>query len=144
MKKNIKIIKIELMEKCFKCFAENGLSSVSIRGLAKHCECNIEVFYTYFTNLDELITDSTAYCRSKVEDEFMDLAPEDLSGIDRFLDEVLYWTAENHGKKYRLMYRVYAHPKYWMPVRSFLKVSTSDTPNMPTHSKRRLVSRWTY
>lgn len=100
------------MEKCFECFAENGLSCVSIRALGKHCECNITVFYTYFTNLDELIMDSTEYCMSKVEDEFMKLAPKDPSDIDRFLDEIPYWTAEKHGKKYRLMYQVYSHPKY--------------------------------
>ena len=30
----------------------------------------------------------------------------------RFLEEVPYWTAKKHGKKYRLMYQVYTLPKY--------------------------------
>lgn len=49
---------------------------------------------------------------SKVEDEFMRLAPSGVQDIERFIDEVPYWTAKRHGKKYRLMYQVYTHPKY--------------------------------
>ena len=30
----------------------------------------------------------------------------------RFIDEIPYWTAKNHGKKYILMYQVCTHPKY--------------------------------
>ncbi|MGM9554819.1 MAG: hypothetical protein ACI3V2_10965 [Faecousia sp.] len=30
----------------------------------------------------------------------------------RFIDEIPYRTAEKHGKKYRLMYQIYTHPKY--------------------------------
>ena len=30
----------------------------------------------------------------------------------RFIDKIPYWTAEKHGKKYRLMYQIYTHPKY--------------------------------
>ena len=104
--------KQELMEKCFECFAENGLSSVGIRALAKHCECNVAVFYNYFTDLDDLIVQSTEYCMSKVEDDFMEKAPTDVEDMWRFVDEIPYWTAEKHGKKYRLMYQVYTHPKY--------------------------------
>ena len=104
--------KQELMEKCFECFAENGLSSVGIRALAKHCECNVAVFYNYFTDLDDLIVQSTEYCMSKVEDDFMAKAPTDIEDLWRFVDEIPYWTAEKHGKKYRLMYQVYTHPKY--------------------------------
>ena len=32
--------------------------------------------------------------------------------IIQFIDEIPYWTAEKHGKKYRIMYQVYTHPKY--------------------------------
>ena len=104
--------KQELMEKCFECFADNGLCGVGIRALAKHCECNVAVFYNYFTDLDDLIVQSTAYCMSKVEDDFMEKAPTDVEDMWRFVDEIPYWTAEKHGKKYRLMYQVYTHPKY--------------------------------
>ena len=39
-------------------------------------------------------------------------APTDPADIQRFIAEVPYWTAEKHGKKYRLMYQIYTHPKY--------------------------------
>ncbi len=104
--------KIELMEKCFECYAENGLSDVGIRGLAKACNVNSSVLYTYFKDLDDLIIQSTAYCMAKVEDDFMAKSPADVEDLWRFIDEIPYWTAEKHGKKYRLMYQVYTHPKY--------------------------------
>ena len=104
--------KQELMEKSFECFAENGLCGVGIRALAQHCDCNVAVFYNYFTDLDDLIVPSTEYCMSKVEDDFMAKAPADVEDLWRFIDEIPYWTAEKHGKKYRLMYQVYTHPKY--------------------------------
>lgn len=42
----------------------------------------------------------------------MAIAPKNANDVERFIDEVPYWTAEKHGKKYRLMYQVYTHPKY--------------------------------
>ena len=42
----------------------------------------------------------------------MALAPESPQDVMRFIEQVPYWTAEKHGKKYRLMYQVYTHPKY--------------------------------
>lgn len=104
--------KIELMEKCYECYAENGLNSVGIRGLAKACNTNPSVLYTYFDDLDDLIVQSTAYCMSKVEDDFMKESPKDAEDVMRFIEEIPYWTARKHGKKYRLMYQVYTHPKY--------------------------------
>ena len=104
--------KIEFMEKCFECYAENGLSDVGIRGLAKACNVNSSVLYTYFNDLDDLIIQSTAHCMAKVEDEFMEKAPTDPEDVMRFIDEIPYWTAKKHGKKYRFMYQVYTHPKY--------------------------------
>ena len=104
--------KIMLMEKCYDCYAENGLASVGIRKLAESCGCSSAVLYIYFRDLDDLIVQSTAYCMSKVEDDFMRLAPTSPQDIQRFIDEVPYWTAKRHGKKYRLMYQVYTHPKY--------------------------------
>ena len=104
--------KIELMEKCYECYAENGLNSVGIRGLAKACNTNPSVLYTYFDDLDDLIVQSTAHCMSKVEDDFMKESPKDAEDVMRFIEEIPYWTARKHGKKYRLMYQVYTHPKY--------------------------------
>lgn len=104
--------KAELMEKCFECYAENGLSGVGIRTLGEYCGTNPANLYTYFKDVDDLIIQSTEYCMTKVEDDFMEVAPKRLSDIERFIDEVPYWTAETHGKKYRLMYQVYTHPKY--------------------------------
>lgn len=104
--------KTELMEKCFACYAENGLNSVGIRALGKACGCTSAVLYTYFKDLDDLIVQSTAHCMSKVEDDFMAKAPQNPEDLERFIDEIPYWTAREHGKKYRLMYQVYTHPKY--------------------------------
>lgn len=104
--------KIEIMEKCYDCYAENGLSGVGVKAIADACGCNVASLYQYFDNLDDLIIQSTEYCMSKVEDDFMAKAPNDASDLWRFIDEIPYWTAEKHGKKYRLMYQIYTHPKY--------------------------------
>lgn len=104
--------KIYLMEKCFECFAENGLHGTGIRALAKHSGCTANMLYTYFENLDDLIVQSTEYCMSKVENDFMAKAPQNAKDLEKFIDEIPYWTAKEHGKKYRLMYQVYTHPRY--------------------------------
>ena len=39
-------------------------------------------------------------------------APTAIEDLWRFIDETPYWTAKNHGKKYRLMYQFYIHPNY--------------------------------
>ena len=101
-----------IMEACFNCYAENGLTGTGIQALADACGLSKASLYTYFDSLDDLIVESTAYCMSKVEDDFMQLAPTGPEDIERFIDEVPYWTAKRHGKKYRLMYQVYTHPKY--------------------------------
>lgn len=100
------------MEKCFACYAKYGLNSVGIKAIAKECNCNSATLYQYFDNLDDLIIQSTAYCMGKVEDDFMQKAPTDPKDVMRFIEEVPYWTAREHGSKYRLMYQVYTHPKY--------------------------------
>ena len=104
--------KIEIMEKCYACYAENGLTGTGIKALGEACGCTSANLYTYFDDLDDLIVQSTAHCMSKVEDEFMAKAPTDPRDVMRFIREVPYWTAREHGKKYRLMYQVYTHPKY--------------------------------
>ena len=40
------------------------------------------------------------------------LAPRSAADIERFVNEIPYWTAQKHGKKYRLMYQIYTNPKY--------------------------------
>lgn len=104
--------KIEIMEKCYECYAEHGLTGTGIQMLADACGCTKGNLYSYFKNLDELIIESTDYCMTKVEDDFMAKAPTDPQDVMRFINEIPYWTAEKHGKKYRLMYQVYTHPKY--------------------------------
>lgn len=104
--------KTELMEKCFAGFTDLGLHGTDIRALGRYCGYSASIIYTYFNDLDDLIVQSTAYCMSKVEDEFMSIAPRSRMDLERFFNEVPFWTAEKHGKKYRLMYQVYTHPKY--------------------------------
>ena len=77
--------------------------------------------YQYFENLDDLIIQSTEYCMGKVEDEFMAKAPTDVEDLWRFMDEIPYWKAKKHGKKYRLMYQIYTHPKYREYGQKFFK-----------------------
>lgn len=101
-----------IMEKSFECYAEHGLTGTGVKALAKACGCTSGNLYVYFKNLDELIIESTEYCMSKVEEEFMAKAPTDPKDVMRFIEEIPYWTAKEHGKKYRLMYQVYTHPKY--------------------------------
>ena len=103
---------VAIMEKCFDCYAENGLTAVGIKTIATACGCNVASIYQYFDTLDDLIVRATEYCMSKVEDDFMSKAPANAEDLWRFIDEIPYWTAEKHGKKYRLMYQIYTHPKY--------------------------------
>lgn len=101
-----------IMEACFECYSENGLYGTGIDALAKACGVSKSSLYTYFKDVDDLIIQSTEYCMSKVEDDFMKKSPMNMQDVDRFIDEIPYWTAKKHGKKYRLMYQVYTHPKY--------------------------------
>lgn len=100
------------MEACFNCYAENGLQGTGVAALAKAAGVSKAALYTYFDDLDDLIVQSTAYCMSKVEDDFMAVAPDDPDALMHFIQNVPYWTAQKHGKKYKLMYQVYTHPKY--------------------------------
>ena len=113
--------KTEIMERCFECYAENGFTGTGIKALAAACGCTTGNLYAYFKNLDELIIESTAHCMAKVEDDFMAKAPTDAEDVMRFIEEIPYWTAKRHGKKYRLMYQVYTHPKYIEYGKKFFK-----------------------
>ena len=104
--------KTAIMEKSFECYADHGFYGTGMNALTQYCGCNIAIFYRHFKNLDDLIIQSTAHCMGKVEEEFLAKAPTDIEGLWKFIDEIPYWTAERHGKKYRLMYQIYTHPKY--------------------------------
>ena len=104
--------KIDLMERCFEYYAEFGLNNVGIIGLSEACGVSPANLYGYFNDLDDLIIQATEHCMSKVENEFMSLAPKGADDLERFISEVPYWTAERHGKKYRLMYQIYTNHKY--------------------------------
>ena len=104
--------KEQIMQACFCCYAENGLHGTGIAALAQAAGVSKATLYTYFKDIDDIIIEPTAYCMSKVEDEFMEKAPTGPADVERFIAEVPYWTAKEHGKKYRLMYQVYTHPKY--------------------------------
>lgn len=104
--------KQEIMQQCYECYADHGLHGTGIKALAKYCGCTSANLYTYFENIDDLIIQSTEYCMSKVEDDFMAKAPTNVSELWKYVEEIPYWTAEKHGKKYRLMYQIYTHPKY--------------------------------
>lgn len=111
--------KKEIMEKCFECYCENGLRDTGIKDLGKYCGMTSANLYAYFENVDDLIIQSTEYCMAKVEDDFMAIAPENPEEIFDYIEKVAHWTAEKHGKKYRLMYQVYSHPKYIEHGRAF-------------------------
>lgn len=104
--------KKEIMEKCYECYCENGLRDTGIKELGKYCGMTSANLYSYFDNVDDLIVQSTAYCMAKVEDDFMARAPKNPLELFPFIENVAHWTAKKHGKKYRLMYQVYTHPKY--------------------------------
>lgn len=110
-----------MMERIFACCCENGLRDISIRLLCAACDTTIASMYQYFEDMDDMVLKSTAYCMAKVEADFMALSPTSVADIRRFLDEVPYWTAREHGAKYRLMYQVYTTPKYLEHGKAFFK-----------------------
>lgn len=112
MRPRLEDLRIKMLEKCFDCFCKNGLENTSTKKLAEACGMTDGNIFHYFASKDEIIIKSTAHCMAKVEDDFMEQAPKDMDDIERFLEEVPYWTAKKHGKKYRFMYQVYASPKY--------------------------------
>ncbi len=141
--------KNELMERCFECYAEFGLNNIGIKGLSKACGVSPANLYGYFNDLDDLIIQSTEYCMTKVEEDFMSLAPKDADDLERFISEVPYWTAKRHGKKYRLMYQIYTNPKYLKYEKKFFEGvdqryteyadSLVNTLKMPTDVLRSMI-----
>lgn len=104
--------KREIMEKCYECYCDNGLRDTGIKELGRYCGMTSANLYSYFPCVDDIIVKSTAHCMAQVEQEFMAKAPENIEELYRFIEEVPYWAAKKYGKKYRLMYQVYTHPKY--------------------------------
>ena len=104
--------KKEFLEKCFDVCCRNGLENTTLLMLSQACGVTNATLLYYFETKDNIIIEATAYCMAKVEDEFMERAPEDYGDIERFLDEMPYITANLHGEKYRFMYQVYASPKF--------------------------------
>ena len=104
--------KREIREKCYECYCDNGLRDTGIKELGRYCGMTSANLYSYFPCVDDIIVKSTAHCMAQVEQEFMAKAPENIEELYRFIEEVPYWAAKKYGKKYRLMYQVYTHPKY--------------------------------
>ena len=104
--------KKEFLKKCFDVCCRNGLENTTLLMLSQACGVTNATLLYYFETKDNIIIEATAYCMAKVEDEFMERAPEDYGDIERFLNEMPYITAKLHGEKYRFMYQVYASPKY--------------------------------
>lgn len=113
--------KMKIMGEWFDCCSEYGMTGISVAKFAKQSGISQGLLYAYFNNLDDLIIQSTEYCMTKVENEFMEKAPISINDLERFIDEVPYWTAKEHGKKYRLMYQVYTNPKYLENGKEFFK-----------------------
>lgn len=60
--------KREIMEKCFECYAENGLTGTGIKALAAACGCTTGNLYSYFNSVDDLIMNQlhTVWKRSRM------------------------------------------------------------------------------
>ena len=103
------IKKETIMEACFNCYADNGLQGTGIKALGKASGVSSAALFT------------SEYCMAKVEIDFMSKAPKDPKDIERFINEIPYWTAHEHGKKYRLMYQVFTHPKFMDQGKKFFE-----------------------
>lgn len=111
--------KCRIMEACYDCYAENGFYGTGIKQLASSCGCTSANLYIYFENIDDLIVQSTEYCMGQVEADYMERAPSNINELFAYIDEIPRWTAKAHGKRYRLMYQIYTHPKYMEHGRVF-------------------------
>ena len=103
---------IDFLEICFEVFCRYGLENTSLKMLADACGVSNAALVYYFDTKDNIVIQATAHCMARVEDDFMNNAPQNPADIERFLREMPYLTARLHGAKYRFMYQVYASPKY--------------------------------
>ena len=104
--------KNEIMEISYDCYAEHGLAGTGIKTVMDACGMSKASIYTYFDSIDDLILQSTAHFMIETELAYMRLAPKKIEDVDKFIDETPYWASKKYGKKYRLMYQIYTHPKY--------------------------------
>lgn len=104
--------RIIFLETCFAVLCENGLENTSLKMLADACGVTNGNLLYYFGSKDNLVVEATAHCMARVEEDFMANAPTSFGDIERFLREMPALTAKLHGAKYRLMYQVYASPKF--------------------------------
>lgn len=111
----------EFLERCFETFCEHGLENTSLQKLADACGVTNGALIYYFGSKDNLIVEATAHCMKKVENDFMEKAPENFEAIEDFLREMPYLTAKLHGTKYRFMYQVYASPRYLEQGKDFFR-----------------------
>ncbi len=103
---------MELLEICFDEFCKTGLENTGIRQLSKACGVTNPTLFYYFGCKENIVIRATAHGMAKVEQDFMENAPQNAADIERFLREMPYLTAKLHGAKYRFMYQVYSSPKY--------------------------------
>lgn len=118
-KENYNKKKEEIMKTCFDTFCKYGLAETSVNRLAEACKMSRGNFYNYFKNLDDLIIQSTSFCMTKVDEEVLKKAPTCPEEIDEFLDKIPTWACKKYGKKYRTMYQIYTHPKYYKEGKKF-------------------------
>ena len=130
--------KKEVMVKCFDCYCENGLNNTNMKLLASACDMSQGNLYVYFNSIDDLVVETTAYCMSLVEEDFIKIAPSTPNEIMKFIDEVPEWTLKNHGKKYRFMYQVYTSPKYYEEGQKFVHGITKRYMEYATMLEKKL------
>ena len=83
-KRGIPEKRIAYLETCFNVFCENGLENTGLKMLADACGVSNANLLYYFGDKDSIITEATAHCMAKVEDDFMEQAPKDMADIKRF------------------------------------------------------------
>lgn len=133
--------KEQIMRACFECFAEKGLHGTGISAVAEYAGVSKATIYVYFSNLDQLITESTTYCMAKVEDEFMEKSPKNISEVEKFIDEIPYWTAKTHEKNIGLCIKFTLTQNILSLEKSFLKEWIKDITSMQKLLSLNLIFR---
>lgn len=114
-----------VMEACFRCYCQNGLSGTGMKALGKACGMSAGNLYTYFGSLDDLIVESTAFCMMQVEDKLRAYPISTLKGLSRFLQRLPRVMSQEYGDEFRLMLQVYGHPRFREAARAYGKESNA-------------------